>query len=111
MSLTEHSQPASQPGLFDHGQHAKQTRAIAAASAMEKGPSRRDRIETFIRDRGPHGATRHEIADAMGWPVQSVTSPVLAMLRSGRLIENGKTRLTRHGSPAAVIVCREVAEQ
>lgn len=98
----------SQPDLFDSGQHAKQTRAIAAASAIEKAPSRRDRIESFIRSRGPHGATRHEIAAAMDWPLSGVCSPVLAMLRDGRLIETGERRLTQYGSMAAVIVVSEV---
>lgn len=98
-----------QPDLFDSGQHAKQTRAIAAASAIEKAPSRRDRIESFIGSRGSHGATRHEIADAMDWPLSSVCAPVLAMLQSGRLIENGDRRETQYGSMAAVIVCAEVA--
>lgn len=102
--LPEPLPESSQPDLFDHGQHARETRAIAAASALEKGPSRRDQIEAYLRERGELGATRHEIASAMGWPVQSVTSPVLAMLRSGRLIENGRKRQTEYGSLAAVIV-------
>lgn len=102
-----HAPPAthSQSDLFDHGEQARQTRAIAAASATPKGPSRRDRIESYILSRGAHGATRHEIADAMGWPLSGVCSPVKAMLRSGRLAETGQRRLTQYGSMAAVIVC------
>ena len=94
---------SNQPSLFDHGQHARETRAIAAASAIEKGPSRRAQIEQFVTECGKHGATRHEVAAEFGWPLSSVCGPCLALLRSGRLNEVGK-RESPYGSPAAVLV-------
>ncbi|QDV42941.1 hypothetical protein Enr13x_27930 [Stieleria neptunia] len=104
MTIAQPSDSASQTPLFDHGQHAKATRAAAASAAKEKGPNRRLQILTLLRSRGTTGATRHEIADAMGWPLSSVCSPVLELLRTGDLIENGEKRKTQFGSMAAVIV-------
>ena len=93
-----------QPGLFDKGDNAKETRRVALAASIPHRVSRRDRIESFIRDRGRIGATRDEISAELGLPIQSVCPPVLAMLRSGRIIETPKRRNTRAGKPAAVMV-------
>ncbi|MDV6030380.1 MAG: hypothetical protein F9B45_09790 [Phycisphaera sp. RhM] len=103
--------PATQPDLLDHGQHAKATRAAASAAAMPKAPSRQEQVLTFLRSRGPTGATRHEIADAMNWPLSSVCGPALAILRDGLAVENGERRQTQFGSQAAVIIAAEVAGQ
>jgi hypothetical protein len=93
----------NQPGLFDHGQHARETSQIARASAIPKQSSRRERIENYIRAAGKSGRTRDEISVGLSLPIQSVCPPVLAMLRSGRLIETNQRRNTRAGKPAAVI--------
>ena len=63
--------PARQLDLLDHGGHAAQTRAVAAAAARPRQPSRRDAIELYVAGCGPYGATRDEIAEALGMPIQS----------------------------------------
>ena len=98
------SQSPQQQCLFDVGVHSKATRAISYANAIEKGASRRARIFEFVRSQDAHGGTRQEIADALELPIQSVCGPVLALLRSGRLIETPSRRDTKHGKPAVVIV-------
>ncbi|MGB7323425.1 MAG: hypothetical protein WBD31_01045 [Rubripirellula sp.] len=89
--------------LFDWGQHAQETRAIAAASSLPKHKSRREQIFDYVAECGPVGCLRHDIANHFDWPLSSVCGPVLALLRNGRLIEVGK-RESPYGSPAAVLV-------
>jgi len=98
-------QTAAQLDLFDYGRHAAETRAIAAAAAIDNGPTRREQIAAYVAGCGRNGATRQEIADALALPIQSVCGPVLAMLRSGRLIETDRRRDTKNGKPAAVVIC------
>lgn len=95
---------SEQRDLFDYGQHAARTRAIAAADARPKQPRRRDAIELHVASCGRHGATRQEIADALSMLIQSVCSPVSELLKAGRLRETERTRMTPTGKPAAVIV-------
>ena len=90
--------------LLDHGLHAGQTRAQAARDALPKQPRRRDAIELHVATCDRYGATRQEIADALQMPIQSVCGPVLALLTEGRLRETDRTRVTRNGKPAAVLV-------
>lgn len=93
-----------QQSLLDYGQHAARTRAIAAASAMSKAPSRRDAIELHVAGCGRNGATRWELSEALSIPYTSVCSPVQSLVLSGRLRETEQTRPTAYGKPAAVIV-------
>ncbi|WP_283435427.1 hypothetical protein [Neorhodopirellula lusitana] len=94
----------TQLDLIDYGQHAAKTRAIAAASSIAKGPSRRDAIELHVAGCGDHGATRWEISQVLAIPYTSVCGPVLALLTTGRLRETERTRETAYGKPATVIV-------
>ena len=107
-SHPHHSTSTGQLDLLDWGQHAAATRAEAARAAQPRQIERQEQIVEYVAGCGSAGACRHEIAEAMGWPVQSVTSPVLILLRAGRLRESGERRLTPFGRPAAVVVSTEV---
>ncbi|QDV41413.1 hypothetical protein Enr13x_12520 [Stieleria neptunia] len=111
MSLSPSSIAASQTPLFDHGRHAKATRAAAASAAKEKAPNRREQILAYVKSCGPEGCIRHSIADHLPCPLSGVCAPVLDLLRDGVLIEDGRKRMSPYGSMAAVIVCKEAAER
>ena len=90
--------------LFGADAASTKTRAITAANAIATGPSRRQQIVDHVGRCGGHGATRDEIAEAIGRPVHTITGPVMALVRSGRLVSTPQTRLTRYGFPAVVLV-------
>lgn len=92
--------------LLDWGRTAAETRAASARAAQPRQRERQERIFAHVAACAA-GATRSEISEAMGWPIQSVTSPVLRLLRDGRLRENGERRLTPYGRSAAVIVAAD----
>ena len=104
------SPTATQLDLMDHGRYSHRTRAVAAASANRRTPTRRDEIELFVAGRGNHGATRQEIANALEIGIQSVCGPVCSLIESGRLVETSRKRANPTGSAAAVIVSRLVSE-
>jgi len=92
--------PAAEPPAHNRTPTSRQ----AAEDVTASTPSRRDRVAAFVLSRGPRGATRDEISIALQLPIQSVCHPVNYLLHAGVLIETNRTRLTRYGSPAAVLV-------
>jgi hypothetical protein len=88
--------------LFDWGATAQQTRSDAYIKAKPKRGQRIEAAEAAIRDT-PDGLTRHELADALNIPLQSVCSIALALLDEGKVFEQGARR-TPHGSQAAILV-------
>ena len=94
--------------LFDFGATAKATRADAHRQAEPKQADRRRLALQLLADAGNHGLTRHELADAMALPLQSVCSVALAILRDGLASEPGPKRPTPAGSMAAVLVVTEL---
>lgn len=99
-----HGPPPVQLALFGADDATRQTRAIAAATAIATGPSRRDRLARWIADRGHLGATREEIATALRMKIQSVCPLVKEMQRAGRLVPTHRTRPTTSGKPAVVLI-------
>lgn len=98
---------ASQPYLFGTNATERETRAIAAASSLPSGPSRRERIAAHVASCGRYGATREDIAEALDLPIQTVCPLVKSMQVSGRLVSTSRKRSTRNGRPAAVLVTPE----
>ena len=100
------SKPAKQLDLphFDTDRNAVETRLEALK--RNRGPLLL-RIVELVRDSRQIGMHRDAIAAALGRPVQSVTSPVLSLLRDGELVETAVKRETRWGSPAVIIVHRD----
>lgn len=95
-----------QLSLFDANTATKQTRAIACAAAMAKGPSRRERCYDFALRQGTNGCTGDECGRALDIPSQSMPAIIGALRAAGRLIPTNRTRLTRLGKPAVVYVAR-----
>lgn len=95
--------PTVQPELpgIDSDRHAVETRL--AAMQRERN-SKLVLILQLVRSAGYVGRTRDEISLALPCPIQSVTSPVLALVRDGELVETPARRNTRWGSPAVVLV-------
>ncbi len=102
--IQDQSPPTSQTPLFDYGSTARATRSAAAKAAAPQQPNRRDQVVEYVRNRGEEGATRHEIAEAKGWPLSSVCAPVLRLLVDQVLVEDGRRRPTQYGCHAAVLV-------
>ncbi|EMI52572.1 hypothetical protein RSSM_06005 [Rhodopirellula sallentina SM41] len=90
--------------LFDYGATAQATRAAAHAAALPRQTDRIARAEEILLARGATGCTRHDLADAMGLPLQSVCSVALRLLREGVASEPGMRRPTPSGGTAAVMV-------
>ena len=94
----------AQPSLFDAERTvAPETRAQAFRVSKPKHTSRVLAAMDCLRRAGSRGLTRHELAEAMGLPLQSVCSIALELRRSGLAREVGK-RKTPSGSHAAVLV-------
>lgn len=99
----------SQPELFDTGQNAKETRALAAKASQAGTVRRRDAILQFVIRCGWHGATRIEISRGIDAEINFVTRPVLDLIEAGELVETARRRKTPSGCTAAVIVARAYA--
>lgn len=78
----------------------------AAERAAPRQPGRRARVLAHIVSQGSMGATRDELSVALDAPVQCLCSAVRQLLDSGDIVETTQTRLTRLGSPAAVLIAR-----
>lgn len=93
--------------LSDHGQHSRAT----SREAMTRSRSPMlELILEYVRSRTWQGATRDEIAVHLNRPIQSICSPVLALLQDHAIVETKERRLTRYGSPAVVCVAPEWSE-
>jgi len=100
----DHANQAVQMSLFGADSATKETRAIAAASALPKGPSRREMVIDYAKRCGAHGATLDEICIVLGYPPHSLSSVVGTLKKMGRLVPTTRRRLTRCNSPAVVYV-------
>lgn len=95
-----------QLSFFDANTATKKTRALAYASAIAKGPSRRELCFDFATRQGAHGCTGDEIGHALDIPAQSMPSIIKVLRAAGRLIPTNRTRLTRLRKSAVVYVAR-----
>lgn len=95
--------------LFDHGQHAKATKAEAYTAAKPKQQARKQLALIVLRKEGQRGLTREQWAEGLNLRVQSICSIALELLREGLAVETGERRKTSTGSSAAVIVAAEFA--
>ena len=70
------------------------------------------RVLEFVKTRGIEGATRHEIAEGLGIPLQSVCGRVAELLdkRWPELLETDAKRETQFKQPAVVLVAITEAE-
>ncbi|WP_153559366.1 hypothetical protein [Roseimaritima sediminicola] len=100
-----------QQSLFVGGEPAvaSETRRDAYQAAQPKLTGRLATALDSLRAAGPRGRTRHELAEAMELPLQSVCSLALRLRREGLARESGK-RSTPSGSMAAVLVACDDGE-
>lgn len=94
----------------------------AAAGMVNKARVHRDtkpthsgvrlRVLKHIQRMASVGATREEIADALGMPLSSVCGRVNELMdpRWPDVVETDQRRLTRYGKPAVVVVAVEVVK-
>lgn len=90
--------------LFDFGANAQATRAEAHAAALPRQADRLTHAAEILFERGSIGCTRHELADLMGLPIQSICSIALKLLQNETATETDIRRRTPSGASAAVIV-------
>lgn len=100
--------PRAQSSLnFDvcAGKHQGNRQSVKAAKEGEsRRPSQRQRIWTWLHERGEVGGTVEEIADALSMRYTSVSARCAELKRDGLVKESGKTRQTETQSDAAVLV-------
>lgn len=97
-----------QRSLFDEPPIGSSTRRRAAEAAEPSASSRAGQVLDHLR-RCPDGATRDELAQALGLAIQSICPVVHQLLGSGRIAVSDQERLTRLGRPAEVLVIRTEA--
>ncbi len=101
--LTEYKQEE-----FDFtGCHSRRTRDSSFRTCRTS--KRQNEILSLITS-AEDGLTRQEIADGLNVPVNHITRAVLDLIVSGYLLETAKTRLTRWGKNAAVLIRSDPAE-
>ncbi|QDV11257.1 hypothetical protein CA51_11180 [Rosistilla oblonga] len=92
---------------------SKKTRRAAYDAAKPKVSARSLRALAFLHDRGSHGATREEIAIALGTVHHAVSSITGPLIKLGLASETTGRRETSTGTRAVVLVAtspREVLE-
>jgi hypothetical protein len=103
--------PAARPkqiAFVDSGQASRETRKKAFSDSLLRAETRKASVLEFIRNRGPYGATRDDVAYALPTlSPYSVPSAVLSLIGDGLVIETGLKRMTRYGKPAAVVIAKE----
>lgn len=85
-------------------QRSSATSEAAAASVEEHVEAQAERIVAFLRERGPYGATREEIAIALGIRLSSVCGRVARLMALHEIRESTRKRATSSGREAFVLV-------
>ena len=91
--------PRAQVGAF-HPDTSRQ----AAARALPRSGSDRRRVYDLLVERGDEGATDDEIEQALNLPHQTASARRNGLRDDGWVVDSGRTRPTRTGSPAVVWV-------
>lgn len=120
----EHVKRESAQGLalWDAAQHVRPagppkaraghpTQELAAAKAAPKAKGKRLQVLTWIAGQGNKGATDHETAAALGFPLQTVCARRNELLGTGLVQDSGKTRKTPYGCAATVWVSANNANE
>lgn len=79
------------------------SRDAAYANAPRRG-TQRERVLVQIVSCGVTGATRDEVADLLHMPPNVATPRVLELIQGGHVEETSRTRATRAGEQATVLV-------
>lgn len=91
--------PARRP--VDHG---RANRNAVGEAGRPRHSGDRARIVALLEQRGPGGATRFEISEALRLPYTTVSGRVTDLKRMGIVRDSAIKRQTPTGSPACVVV-------
>jgi hypothetical protein len=81
--------------------------SIAAAEAIrDMAPTKRGEVFACVAKRGEHGATREEIAEALGMRLSSVCGRCRELVELSLLYDTGTTRAGTSGREAVVLRAR-----
>ncbi len=103
-ALSSTDETYSQREFSFTGKPSRDTRRDGLSRSIRNRSSRRDTITKTFESAGASGLTRIELADLLRIPANHVTAPVLDLIRSGVLIENGERRKGPYGAGGAVLV-------
>lgn len=95
------NRPARRP--VDHGR-ANQRQVHEAGVPRHSGD--RARIVALLEQRGPGGATRHEMSVALQLPYTTVSGRVADLKKCGIVEDSQAKRATPTGSPACVVILK-----
>lgn len=84
------------------------TSIAAHESILPEKARMRDIIYQFVRNQPGHGATCDEVERWLDYPHQTASARITELVRSGRLVRTDRTRATRTGRKASVLVAKEV---
>lgn len=85
-------------------QRGSETSRAAAASIEPATGTKRAAVQAFILGRGDTGATNEEVAEGLGFLLQTVCARCRELQGSGAVRDSGKRRVTRSGRDAVVWV-------
>lgn len=106
-----HDLPLFQPKtatLHDTGGSSVRTTSRAALRAnAARRPKQAALVLRALTEAGPSGLTREQLGDRLGLAASSVCPRCVELLRRGRIVDSGRTRPTRSGVLAAVLVAAE----
>jgi len=85
---------------------ASRTSEAAAVQVTRRAPTMREHVRLYLVSRGEYGATRQEIADALGMRLQSVCGRVAELLERTHVVATERRRESRE-----VLVATQEAEQ
>lgn len=72
-----------------------QTSEAAAVRVTQRAPTMREHVRLYVVSRGQYGATRQEIADALGMRLQSVCGRVAELLERMQVVATARRRESR----------------
>lgn len=85
--------------------HAGTETSIEAARKMApRAQAQRRKVFEFIHAQGGHGATPHEVSDALHIPTNSAGPRVVELREAGKIIKTPDRRPTRAGGTSRVYV-------
>lgn len=83
---------------------SQSTRAEAFLASLPKHSRRKSILIKLFEARGHLGLTRHEAAEEMELPVQSLCRPFCELRSAGVIVETSQRRVSRHGGDCTVLV-------
>ena len=103
--------PRALYGSLPPRQVGSPTSTAAAVAVIPHAQAQRDRIEAYLKARGAWGATRDEMETDLRLSGDTVRPRCRELEKLTRVVNSGRTRLTRSGHAAAVYIAVEATGQ